>query len=156
MTTIVWRKPYMACDGRVTEEDQIFTDTCQKVYTLKDGSLLGVAGTASDQELVSLLNKPKLPNHKQLVSLNLDFICILAKPDGQVFYIASEKEDNKDRIAEILDISKEPFFAIGSGAPYALGALEMKATAKQATSVAIKKDSKSGGKPQVYELKYIG
>jgi ATP-dependent HslUV protease subunit HslV len=38
-----------------------------------------------------------------------------------------------------------PFFAFGSGADYALGAMEMGATAEQAVAAAIKFDTNSGG-----------
>lgn len=147
----------MATDGRITDDSDIFSNKCQKAFRLKDGSLLGLSGDAAYQEIIDLFNKTKgLPTVKKLKALEIDFTGILVKPDETVWLVEvnrPKEEDKSDQwMATVFEI-KEQFIACGSGAKYALGAMERGATAEQAVKVAIKYDSASGGQTQVLTLK---
>lgn len=155
MTCVTFRNGIMASDGRVTDDSDIFSNKCQKIFRLKDSSLLGLAGDAATQEIVDLFNKRDFPTVKKLKALEIDFTGIFVKPDGsiQLVEVSRPKEEDKSSqwTAIVFEI-KEPFIAIGSGSKYALGAMERGATAEQAVKVSIKFDSSCGGPTQVYQL----
>ena len=154
MTTIAWRYPYLASDSRVTEGDAVFTNKLQKLFQLKDGSLLGTAGDADDSELKKLLErlKGKAPSHKQLHALDCETQGIWVLPDGKVYILeAIRREDSKGYVSSVIEL-KDQFAAVGSGAAWAQGAMDRGASAEQAVKTAIKYDTKSGGKTQVLKL----
>lgn len=156
MTCIAYRSGIMASDSRATENDSsIFTDKLEKIFRLKDGSLIGSAGDADDRTLRDFLDKlkGKDPTPKQLAILELSFQAIIVRPTGEILCIDCTKEDTKDRWkVSILKFSDE-YTAIGSGSSYALGAMDRGATASQAVKTAIKYDSQCGGRIQVLKLK---
>ena len=47
---------------------------------------------------------------------------------------------------------EEPFYALGTGAPYSLGAMSMGADAREAVTVAMRFDTQSGGDIVAYRL----
>lgn len=101
------------------------------------GHLIGGAGVVDDLELFFkwyeefLSNKPKL----QAPRLGKSFEGLAVSPEG-VLHNYSHR-----LIATQID---EPFYAIGSGGPVALGALEKGATVVEAVKIAIKRDIYSG------------
>lgn len=153
MTVVAFRSGVMASDGRMTDETSIFSNKVTKVYRLKDGSLLGLAGDAAYQDILELFNKKGLTIRK-LANLQIDFSGIWAKQDGTVWTVevSAPKDKDQDRWTALLFEVKESFLAIGSGAPYALGAMERGASAEQAVKVAIKYDSACGGDVQKFRL----
>lgn len=66
-------------------------------------------------------------------------------PEGIFLYAASGK---RYRI-------KDEFFAIGSGAPYAIGAMAMGASPKEAVALASRFDPATGGEIEVIPLKVV-
>lgn len=154
MTVIVYKNGVLASDGRLTEENAIFTNSAQKVFRLKDGGLLGSAGDADDHELLTLLNrlKGKLPTHKQLASLEFEFSAIWVKPDKTVYVLEANREKELEKYISAIFPIKDSFVAVGTGSPWALGALAMGASAEQAVKVAIKFDNNCGGNVQVLKL----
>jgi ATP-dependent protease HslVU (ClpYQ) peptidase subunit len=143
----------MASDGRVTEEDTVFSDSLQKIFRLKDGSLLGTSGDADDRTLVELFNKQKkFPSHRQFANLGLEFEAIHVSQNGEISIVASAKEKDKDYWTVSLFTFPDTFVAIGSGRAYAIGAMARGATAEQAVKVAIKYTTTCGGKIQKVKL----
>lgn len=154
MTVIAFRNGIMASDGRVTEDASIFTNKLQKIFRLKNGGLYGAAGDADDRDLLDLLNKckTKLPTHKQIIALGIEFSSIVVDPDGTVHIIEASKAEKDERwIAQIYKLN-EPFIAVGSGREFAMGAMDRGASAEQAVLTAIKYNNTCGGKVQSFKL----
>lgn len=132
MTTIVADRECMAADRFVTYAPS-FTGEC-KIWTAR-GSIWGAAGPS---------NKGLAFRAWTLGGRRPDF----KRADGD------EEEDVKLEVlqlspkglflwvnADLPDPVSEPFFAVGSGAGYAIGALSMQASLEQAIQVAAKWDS---------------
>lgn len=157
MTVIVWKKPSMASDSRVSDDDDssIFTNKYKKIHQLKNGSLLGIAGDADHRAVVDLFNKVrgnKFPTNKQMIAAGLDFDGLFVPPDMSCWYVScGKKSKNEEWAAQILQIN-DPFVAIGSGGKYAAGALDRGATVEQAVKTAIKFDPSCGGAVQVFTM----
>lgn len=138
MTTIAARGGVIACDGRETDDNIVVDDKCEKIWRLPDGSLLGCAGDTEDgQRLYAALkcktSPPKLDN----------VAALLIRPSGRMELY----EGN------IWQRIKKPYYAVGSGAPFAFGAMDAGATAKQAAAIGANRDPNSGGQIQVLRLK---
>lgn len=144
----------MVSDGRATEDGVIFSDSVPKVFKLKSGALLGLAGDADTRSVVALFDRigSKAPSHKQLVNLHTDFTAILALTNGQIWLIeCGKKESNTEWYSEVLEF-KDDFIAIGSGSSWAMGAMDRGASAAQAVKTAIKFHTECGGKTTVLKL----
>ncbi len=134
MTTIVVRDGVMAADSRVTVEtdaggSRVFR--CEKLYRVS-GGIVGLAGGAFDG-LVFLdwLKDPKDSKPPdRLIAGDADFTAIYLTNTGLYEY------DRWCRPEKVL----EKFYAVGSGAKAALGALHMGASAVEAVKVACKVD----------------
>lgn len=157
MTVIVYRAGVMASDGRISEDNDIFTNKAQKIFRLSSGALFGMAGDADAREIVSLFNRLKgksFPSTKKIIELGKDFTALLALPDKTLWLIecgVNSKEDGATPYANIIEM-KDSFTAVGSGAKYALGAMDRGASAEQAVKTAIKYDNQCGGAAQVFTL----
>lgn len=135
MTTIAYRDGVLAGDSRVSCGDMVVDNKAVKVHRIRGNRLLGWAGKVEDAERLKLaLRKKETP------PANLDVDAIMVHmvngaPMIQLF------EGN-------LWVTQkgQPYYAIGSGAPYALGAMDAGATAQEAASIGSKRDVASGGK----------
>ena len=143
MTTIVVVGNVMAADSRVTvttEDGGTRMFRCQKIYRKKVGRrevLIGTAGQAAPSMLfVEWLGSGR-PRPDILVNGDADFSCLVLYRDGSMF-----EYDAWCQPERIL----EPFYAIGSGAKAALGALHamQKRDARKACAIACKIDPCSG------------
>ncbi len=157
MTTIVFdaKNKQMLGDGRISQGSQITKDDFVKVHNI-NGILVGAAGVVThmlkffdyfekntnaeifQQETMGLVNIvfPETPNEDQ-------FEALVAYPSGELFLF----EGNSSIL-----LGQDVSFAIGSGGPYALGALESGADGKEAMRVATKFDAMSGGEVVVVEF----
>lgn len=143
MTTIVYRDGVMAGDGRETiiedhESPIINNDDSVKVFRLKDGRLFGASKTSEScyrlhESLVKGFAPPKL---EDINGLLVDRKGKLWFFEGYIWYPLKEK-----------------CYAIGSGARFALPALDAGATAVEACKIGIKRDPYSGGKITVVRLR---
>jgi ATP-dependent protease HslVU (ClpYQ) peptidase subunit len=160
MTVIVFKKPYMGSDSRVSDEhdSSIFSNKIKKIHQLKNGGLLGIAGDADHRVVIELFNKMrtlKLPTSKQIIATGADFEALLYLPGGQLWYLNCGKKDKNDEwSAQALEV-KDSFSAVGSGAKFALGALDRGASVEQAIKTAIKYDPSCGGVVQLYKIEDI-
>ena len=140
LTTIAYRDGVLAGDTLVTAGDEKVGYE-KKLHRLKDGRLYAWAGDYR-QGLSVLQNlkdgKPLLEPGEEC-----EIDAVLIHPGGLVETVQGGK------------FTKEtfPFVALGSGAKYATGAMEMGATAKQAVQIGIKRDTSSGGRIHTLTLK---
>lgn len=136
MTTVTYRDGIMAADSRAFSGDRSPIGFKDKVHRLADGTLVGISTTVvgADKALVHWVEKGRLPAATDKLD---NFMVLMVKPNGQVFYA-------RDQLLWTGPLSA-PFYAIGSGGDYALGALSMGATAVQAVEKAIQMDPWSGG-----------
>lgn len=130
MTTVVYRDGVLAGDSRIVSDGMVHSDNVRKVHRLRSGQLFGWAGSVEDAHRLRLA----IAQSKAIG--NLDVIAILVEADGTVGIF----EGNAWRT------EKEPYFAIGSGAPYATGAMDAGANAVTAAAIGAKRDTQSGGK----------
>lgn len=153
----------MACDGRVTVDNQVFTEKCSKIYRLTSGGLMGFSGALDSRPIVKLFDNLKsaksFPEPKALKECQIDFRALLVLPNESVYLVEcgpdyTDSEGNPQKgmwQAFITDIS-EPYIAVGSGSKWAKGALDFGANSDQAVRIAMRNDTMSGGKVQVMKL----
>lgn len=134
MTTIATDGKLMAGDGRSTRGDSISGGDRKKVFQLRDGSIIGIAGRTRDAELAArkFIENPDSPEN-----VRGDYTVVRLYPNGQVWVY----EDNTS-----VAIKVKPPYAIGSGWTTALGALLAGANAAEAVKIASKVDVHTGGK----------
>jgi 20S proteasome alpha/beta subunit len=134
MTTIATDGLTLAAD---TQQNGQYIDrvSARKLYRLQDGSLAGGAGlVASVRKIIRYLDGlDGLEKHAP--DIDDDTCVLLLAPDGRVYYY--------DRRLEPVEIGAPA--AIGSGAPFAMGAMLAGAAAPRAVEIAIELDTDSGG-----------
>lgn len=138
MTTVVFRDGVLASDSRVTVNDMVSTDKQTKVHRLRDGRLYGWAGSVEDAERlrISLRKGEAPPRLDNISALLIDGDGVIHLYEGNIW----------------IEQKGEPYYAVGSGAPYALGAMDAGADAIAAAKIAIKRDVNSGGKVRSVKL----
>lgn len=133
MTTIAWDGETLAGDtqrswGQFTE----FVPT--KLRRLADGSIFGAAGTVTDIErAVRFIEGVDITPPKFTED---GFVAIQVRPDKSVVYW-------NEMLEPILLYRKN--FAVGTGGPFAMGAMACGYPAEEAVAVAIELDGGSGG-----------
>jgi ATP-dependent protease HslVU (ClpYQ) peptidase subunit len=145
MTTIAFRDGVMAAEGRSTLSGTILTDQNTKIVRLSDGALFALAG--EDSYVAPLLSY-----------LEGDEGAELPKADSSPFTALVVEVDGTIKLYEGVGdfiVAEVPFIAIGSGAPYAYGALDMGADPEHAVLLACKRDPNSGGDIQVELLGHV-
>ena len=142
MTTIAYRNGLMAADSRMTTEDdsgcRIFK--CEKLYRIETPrfgeAIVGLAGeTYSGLIFLDWLKADNADGPENLLIGDADFTGLVLTKRGLYEY------DKWCRGERVLD----RFYAIGSGAKAALGAMHMGADARQAVAVAARVDPYTGG-----------
>lgn len=143
MTTIAVRAGIIASDSQVTYETEASGNRkfrCRKLFrkkTKKHGDvIIATAGQSSPGMLfVDWYGSGRKPPTYLRQSESADFLCLVIRKDGIFEY------DNWCREEQI----ESEFYAIGSGANAALGAMHMGATAAQAVEIAKQIDIFTGG-----------
>jgi 20S proteasome alpha/beta subunit len=144
MTTIVYRNRVMAADSRAYSGHATPIGSKQKIAVLGNGALIGVSTTQPGlaeavinyfEELATIDDRPEgsaihVPEFTAALSV------LLVNPDGTVMFAS-------DSLMLAGPITAD-FFAIGSGAEYALGALSCGVSAEDAVRMAIEHDPFSG------------
>ena len=147
MTTIAYRDGLIAADTRGTDENYhpgIYR--CEKLFKVNE-DIIGTAGDDTTSMIFvdwygakKLGRRPKPPS--RLIEGEADFCCIVLTNDGLFWY---DKWCRPNKIAD-------EFYAIGSGAPYAMGAMAHGATAEEAVRTAMRWDPNTGGDIQTMKL----
>ena len=148
MTTIACSLTEMAADMRVTwagrgnddENTRLHTAHAIKIDRIGD-TLVGTSGDYAAG--VRFLDWLKAGGKGRRPKLDKDFRGLKLSKEG-IFYV-----DGDDTTWMPIGT---PYYAVGSGAHYALGALEMGADPKQAVKIAMEYDPYTGGKVTVIPL----
>lgn len=131
MTCIAWDGKSLAADRLVGEGY-----TLSKIWRLKDGSLFSGCGNYDDLvEVAEWLDHGGKPDKKPtLVSGESDFLLVDSK--GRCYWFT---------VPFLRPIRfNEKLVALGSGGPYALGAMKVGADAKRAVEIASECDIRTG------------
>lgn len=148
MTTITARDGVLCSDSKVTADEGpgdpgwnvSHNDT--KIWRLPDGSVLGAAHNSEDCELLyNWMRRKKrgpAPKFEHVEGL-------MIKPNGQMWTFEGA----------LWVRVKGDYYAIGSGARFAMSAMDAGATAYRACLIGIKRDPFSGGKVQMLKPKRI-
>lgn len=143
MTTIAANHNEMAADTRVTWEDpansRLNSTTIVKIEYIND-YIVGTSGDcAAGVRFIEWLKhggrKPKLCRDFRALKLSSEGLFVIDGDDTTWVRIDPQ------------------FYAIGSGAHYAIGAMEMGATPEQAVAISEKHDHYTGGPITVLKLK---
>lgn len=147
MTTIAYKDGIMASDSAASDSWQILTNKSTKIYRLGSGALFGGAGDADIRSILELFNDCKsyksLPTKKKIIEEKTDFDGLLVLPKGaKIFHVwCNEPPGDSDERwhAGVMPI-EEHHYAIGSGAIFALPALDAGRSARDAVLIACKRD----------------
>lgn len=144
MTTIAARAGVMASDSRETDVHEaletcfVVSNSSKKIWRLPDGRLFG--GSDASEDITRLY----IALEKHYGPPKLDHVCgLLINLDGSMELY----EGN------IWVKIKSPFYAIGTGAAYAMAAMHAGATAEKAAAIGAMMDPYSGGRIQVLKVR---
>lgn len=140
MTTIAYRDGVLAADTLATWGKVKVDQKCQKLWKLRDGSLVGGSGAYNQvctavEILKTILDKREQKDLPAFKLKDADLLFVSANGGG-VFLFARGWED----------ISHLPYFAIGHGRDFALAAMDAGASATEAVKIAIDRDVYTGGR----------
>ena len=131
MTTIAYRAGVLAADRQMCGWQNI-----DKITRLKDGRCMSGAGRMDDlAEVAAWIVAGMKPADKPEIEAD-DSEFILVYPNGDAFWLSTP-------FLRPVKIHDE-FYALGSGAQYALGAMAAGASAKRAIEIACKFDPSTG------------
>ncbi len=139
MTTIVYRDGVMAADTRGYGGSAAPIGQKQKIHRLPDGGLLGVSSTEPGvpEAFVAWMAAGGSIDELERMGERLNLQALHVNAAGNVFYYSDNFIPSGPLFA--------PFFAIGSGGKYALGAMTCGATADGAIAAAMQHDLWTGG-----------
>lgn len=141
MTVVVYRAGIMAADSGTTFNGRIIGGV-QKIVRSVDGSLGGAGGDSSDCEAFRRWFEAGGPAETipKLTNEDGDFDGMIVTREGKLFMIDGS----------LIPVRlTAPFYALGSGAPIAIGAMYMGASAEQAVEAAIEYNCYCHGPMQV-------
>ena len=122
-----------------------------KIARLSSGALLGQAGDNDARAIIEILDKiktpQKLPTRKELAETKTEFEGLLAFKSGGVWQISTGPHDDAgyptDEEGDYgcwLATTMGGYAAVGSGADYALSAMDAGANARQAVEIACRRN----------------
>jgi hypothetical protein len=148
VTVIAYSKKHrvLAADSRCSDEHQMHLTNCQKIFRLKNGALIGTAGDSDDRAVRTLLGMAtprKLPTREKLAETKTGFSGILVFPKGQVFVVEIDYEcrDGDGEWRGSIDPISDDVVAVGHGAQFAYGALDLGHSPQEAIRVTCKRDT---------------
>lgn len=139
MTTIAFRDGQMAGDSRFNCAEGVTTGS--KLFRKKVGKKEHLIGFAGDVYCAMVFIDWYGTDNKEL----LKQIHAMSHDDFEVLIWDGRKLSSCNYLCRPL-VLQEDYFAIGSGGPYAITAMDCGKTAAQAVQMAIKRDSNSGGR----------
>lgn len=140
MTTAAWDGKTLAADSRMDGWQSV-----DKIFHLKDGRYATGAGTYCQiVEIVAWLDDGSRQSDKPEFTGD-DSSTVLIVDGKEAFYLSWP-------FLRAVKIN-EPFFAIGSGSEYALGAMAAGKDAKSAVAIAAQFDPQTGGEIRTVKLK---
>lgn len=156
MSTIAYRDGKMAADSRAYAGSSDPIGSKQKIFRLDDGTLIGVSTTRPgvSEAFVEWYERVHLDTDAR--HMDDPHPQVFSEPNGKLTALVVTPDESVYLFEESCMPSgplEAPFFAIGSGNQYALGALEMGASVEEAIACAIKCDVWSGGEVRTLNLK---
>jgi ATP-dependent protease HslVU (ClpYQ) peptidase subunit len=154
MTTIAWDGKTLAADGQETSENIISSLSAKKIITPQKNQKWSIRGEkvlafASSGDACALLEiSDHLSGHLKsdtLMRVGLEFEALVITKN-EIFLV--QKSEGKE---DICISSITGFWTLGSGCDFALSAMKMGKTAKEAVEHAITIDLYSGGEVQTFE-----
>lgn len=136
MTTIAFDGKTMACDTQVTGDYVYNTDT--KIYE-NEFVFIGAAGDAGVGILLVGDDSILVPKH-----YDFDFEALVFVKDTEKVYKVAFYKSWDCALSSVVPVA-DSFPAVGSGAPYALAAMECGYSAHGGVAVASKFDTNTGG-----------
>jgi hypothetical protein len=146
VTIIAYRDGVLAADSLATDVN--YDGRCgmvMKIARSPDGEIGGASGGGGDSALFVRWLQDGMQEK--------DDIWPLDDKETEAFVVERNKRVVYFNRWGKRDTIKAPFHAIGSGAPYALGAMAVGATAEEAVAAAIKLSVWCGGRIQILKLK---
>jgi len=134
MTTIAYKDGVIAYDGRQTRNDRIVSDSASKCQVV-DGVSFFLSGAVCDEKaLIAAYFGTPSPVPVECSGYAVD--------GGKLLMVGHD--ENTGIWKQELDLANPD--AIGSGAQYAIAAMDMGASAEDAVRAAMKRDIYTGGK----------
>jgi hypothetical protein len=149
MTVIAYRNGVMAADSMVTQEGDVKMMNSVKIICRK-GWMLAVSGNLCPPDRLVMdwfFNVEDLDAYSREPMPRFKFDMLTVTPAGKM-----QLWDQKGFFEPL----NTPFYAIGAGGHYAMGAMEVGANAIQAVRAAIKWSPTCGGKIVVRRLRKTG
>jgi len=148
MTTVVYDCKCLVSDSQSTVGEEIYGEDCQKIFPdVGPFAVLGVAGNYQDsKDVIDVISDyTKIEQILGLDFKDLEWNCsmIAITYRGEIWHYTGKYS---------FELRQDIPFAIGSGAPYALGAIHAGADAKQAVLAAARYDLYTNDLLQVAQL----
>ena len=142
MTTIAYKARKLVSDSAMSEEGLIETSV-DKLWDINSELSAGISGDLDERALLELLKRTKTPNQfpsaAKICEIPGEFDALLVfNKSKRIFFLNTVEPGG---VCEI----REKFYAIGSGAKFALAAMSAGASARRAVEIAIQYDPRSGG-----------
>lgn len=144
MTTLAYKDGVIAYDSRATQGSLIVDDDISKRVTCNGVEFFFCGNPAQIPELIDAYFQPEVsvPSNANIGAFAYDTqakTLTTIGADGEVIHK--------------LDVRKDTHYAMGSGMEFALAAMDLGLSAKDAVKAAAKRDAMTGGKIKVYKLK---
>lgn len=140
MTTIAYRDGEIAYDSRISEDDLILTDHANKVIEDNSYWFFYAGDLTAVQTMISGFNGFDVGDCVGEVEAIVW--------DGTDLWYAGITEGCPWKIKQL----KSDYFAIGSGKPHALTAMDLGCTAEEAVKMAMMRDKNTGGKINTFRI----
>lgn len=144
MTTIAYRNGIIAFDSRCTQDDNILSDDFDKAYLADDDTVFILCGCIGDHYRLmdQYFDRPYDASKGAIEASGY-----VIKSDGTLWRVGPNEGGG------VFTFPAFSLGACGSGAPHALTAMDMGASAEDAIAMAAKRDTNTGG--AVRTLRYV-
>ncbi|MFG1559550.1 hypothetical protein ABMA68_16400 [Halobacteriovorax sp. FRX-2] len=158
MTTIAldYENRCLAADGRETDHNgYICSDHVEKIYEIGNGDVIAGAGPSAAIEYIV-----KHWDDRDLFDSNTDLLGLLLNSDSRhvaafvylkefdafyEYHVSVEDDDDMPNPVNVYMVELTYPYAIGSGAPFAIAAMDFGCSIVAAIEYAMKRDSSTGG-----------
>lgn len=145
MTTIAYKAGVVAYDSRATEGNLIAYRDFNK-HCVAEGVHFFFAGSTADYD--AFIQCYLQGVREDLPVLDVGVLIV----DHGVVYLSAINEDGELWVEKV---PKGQHYALGSGAPFALTAMDLHCNAKEAVKMAMLRDCKTGGRIRTYTVKEL-
>jgi hypothetical protein len=156
MTVIAWDGKVLAADSLISSTDGFNGGKCKKLYRLKSGGMLGIAGDVDVRAVLLLLDSIKdgddLPTRAELEATKTDGQYLLVLPDKSVWDIVVEYSDDLKAYKAEVSENKARAVTAGHGKDYAHAAMALGKSSVEAVKFACKHSLYCGGPVQTMKL----